>query len=227
MWFTLWPMGCLGRECCLISKYLWIFQISFQCWFPCSFLSFFLFLFVFLGLRLRHMEGPRLGVWSELQQLRIRAASATYTTVHSNARSLTHWVSPGIEPTTSWFQRQILNPLSESRDRTHNLSGSLTTEPRRELLFLSFFFFFFLGLHIQHKEVLRLGVESELQPLAYTKARATPDPSLFCNLHQSSQQRQILNPLNVARDWTCILKDTSWVCYCWAITGTPQCWFLI
>ena len=35
--------------------------------------------------------------------------------------------------------------------------------------------------------------------------------------------RQILNPLSRARDWTCILMDTSGVCYCWATRGTPQC----
>ena len=33
----------------------------------------------------------------------IRAASATYTTAHGNAVSLTHWARPEIEPTTSWF----------------------------------------------------------------------------------------------------------------------------
>ena len=52
----------------------------------------------FLGPLLRHMEVPRLGVESELQlpaytapqQRRIRASSATYTTAHGNARSLTH-----------------------------------------------------------------------------------------------------------------------------------------
>ena len=37
------------------------------------------------------------------QQRGIRAASATYTTVHGNAGSLTHWARPGIEPSTSWF----------------------------------------------------------------------------------------------------------------------------
>ena len=31
------------------------------------------------------------------------------------------------------------------------------------------------------------------------------------NLHHSSQQHQILNPLSEARDQTCILRDTSWV----------------
>ena len=48
-----------------------------------------------------------------------------------------------------------------------------------------------------------------------------PDPSLVCNLHCSSQQRRILNPLNEARDQTRVLMDTSWVHYCWATMGTP------
>ena len=48
------------------------------------------------------------------------------------------------------------------------------------------FFFVFLGQHLQHMEVPRLGVKSELQLLAYTTA--TQDPSHFCDLHRSSQQ---------------------------------------
>ena len=36
-------------------------------------------------------------------------------------------------------------------------------------------YFVFLGLHPWHMEVPRLEVESELQPLAYTIATATPD----------------------------------------------------
>ena len=84
-----------------------------------------------------------------------------------------------------------------------------------------FFSFCFLGLHLWHMEVSRLGVESELQLLACTTATATQDPSCICDLHHSSQQCQILNPLSEARDWTCILKDSSWVHYCWATEGTP------
>ena len=61
-------------------------------------------------------------------------------------------------------------------------------------------------------EVPRLGVESELQLPAYTTATATPDESGICNLHHSSQQHQILNPLNEAKDQTHILMGTSWVC---------------
>ena len=40
-----------------------------------------------------------------------------------------------------------------------------------------FTFFCFLGPHLQHMEVPRLEVESELQLLAYTTAMATRDPS--------------------------------------------------
>ena len=50
--------------------------------------------------------------------------------------------------------------------------------------------------------ISRLGVKLELQPPAYTTARAVPDLSRICNLHHSSQQRQILNPLSEAKDQT-------------------------
>ena len=57
----------------------------------------------------------------------------------------------------------------------------------------------FLGLHLWPMEVLRLGIESELQPLAYTTARATPVRSLVCELYHSSRQHWILNLLSEAR----------------------------
>ena len=53
---------------------------------------------------------------SHSQQHRIRAASATHTTAHGNAGSLTHGARPGIEPTTSWV-----------------LVGRVSTAPRRAL----------------------------------------------------------------------------------------------
>ena len=62
-----------------------------------------------------------------------------------------------------------------------------------------------------HMEVPRLGVQSELQLPAYTTATATQDPSCICDLHHSSQQRRILNPLSRAGDGTHILMDTSQV----------------
>ena len=56
----------------------------------------------------------------------------------------------------------------------------------------------FLGLHLRHMEVPRLGVELELQLPA--TAIAMQDLSQVCDLHSRSQQHQILNPLSEARD---------------------------
>ena len=53
----------------------------------------------------------------------------------------------------------------------------------------------------------RLGVELELQLLAYTAATAAQDPSYVCDLHHSSQQCWIPNPLSEARDRTA----SSWI----------------
>ena len=79
------------------------------------------------------------------------------------------------------------------------------------LFLLLFLFLFFLGPHLWHMEVPRLKVESELQLPAYTAAAAMQDPSLICDLHHSSWQHCILNPLSKARDQTHILMVTSWV----------------
>ena len=51
-----------------------------------------------------------------------------------------------------------------------------------------------------HMEIPRLGIELELQLPAYTTAMATQDLSHVCDLHHSSRQCQILNPLSEARD---------------------------
>ena len=63
-----------------------------------------------------------------------------------------------------------------------------------------FLLFVFLGPHLQHMQVPRLGVESKLQLLACATAVAVLDPSHICDLHHSSRQRWILNPLSGARD---------------------------
>ena len=48
--------------------------------------------------------------------------------------------------------------------------------------------------------------------VTYAIATATLDPSHICDLHHSSEQHQILNPLSKVRDQTHILMDTSQVC---------------
>ena len=78
---------------------------------------------------------------------------------------------------------------------------------------MTLFFLLFLWPYLQHVEVPRLGVEWELQLLAYTTATAMQDPDCICDLHHSSGQCRILDPLSEARDRTCVLMDTSQVRY--------------
>ena len=66
---------------------------------------------------------------------------------------------------------------------------------------------FCLGPHQRLKEVQRLGVKSEPQPMA--QATAMPDPSHILDLPCSLQQCWILNPLSEARDQTLIFMDPS------------------
>ena len=139
------------------------------------------------------MEIPRLGVELELQLQAYTAATATPN--WSRICDLHHiswqyWIlnpliRPGVEPMSSWI-----------------LVGFISAVPQWELLcFLinintgisfNFLSFVFLGSHLQHMEVPRLEVESELQLQTYTTARATLDLSCIYDLHHSSQQCQIL-----------------------------------
>ena len=94
---------------------------------------FFFFFFFFLFFFFSFFKGHTLGIWRfsgqglnwsysywptlQPQERQIRALSATYTTVHSHAGSLTHCRRPGIDPATSWFPVRFIS-----------------TEPQRELL---------------------------------------------------------------------------------------------
>ena len=66
--------------------------------------------------------------------------------------------------------------------------------------FLSLFTFVFLGQHLQHRDLPRLGVKLELQLLACATATATSDLNHIFDLRRSSLQRWILNPLSKARE---------------------------
>ena len=78
--------------------------------------------------------------------------------------------------------RRVLKPLAAS------------SEPPSLTFWLVFLVsVFFLGSHLQHMEVPRLGDELELHLPAYTTATATWDPK----------------PLSRTRDQTRILMDTS------------------
>ena len=86
--------------------------------------------------------------------------------------------------------------------------------PRQELLvlfvFIFYLFFVFLGLHLKHMEVPRLGIQSELQLPVYATATAMQDPSHVWDTPQLMATLD-LNPLIEAMDRTHVLVDTSQV----------------
>ena len=92
-----------------------------------------------------------------------------------------------------------------------------------QVLQMTVFIVCFLGLHPRHMEVPRLGIQLELQLPTYTTATATSDLSHVCDLHRSSQELQILNPLSEARDQTCNLMVPSQIHFHCAMMGTPVC----
>ena len=125
------------------------------------------------------------------------------------------------------FLKQILRNLSQAKYPQFTVNGL-----RKTYYFLVFYYLFiclfwsFLGLHLWHMEVPRLRVQLELWPPAYatataTRDTATQDPSHICDLHCSSWQHWILNPLREAKDQTHVLMDSSWVHYHWATMRTP------
>ena len=75
------------------------------------------------------------------QQCQIQATSAIYTTAHGNARSLTYWERPRIEPATSWILD--LFPLNT----------------KRNVWFLGLF----VLLHPQHMEIPKPGIKPKPQ----------------------------------------------------------------
>ena len=84
-----------------------------------------------------------------------------------------------------------------------------------------FFFFCFLGPHLRHTEVPRLGVELELQLPSYTTGTATWDPGCICDLYTTAH----INTRSLAHWGRPGMEPTcSWMVvfvHCWATKGTP------
>ena len=78
---------------------------------------------------------------------KIRAMSVIYTTGHSYTGSLTHWVRPGSEPTSSWI-----------------LVRFLTAEPRWEILKISLHpsIFLYFQLLLPWSSILWLVLQNQL-----------------------------------------------------------------
>ena len=150
--------------------------------------------------------------------------SATYTTAHSNAGSLTRWVRSGIKPTSSWTLVDLLllshdgnSVISDLWCYYQNLLNTQMIACLSNKIFsikvctLLFFLIFLLfrAAPSTYGSSQAKRVKSELQLPAYTTATATRDLRHICNLHHSSQQCQIPDPLNKTRGLTHNPMDTS------------------
>ena len=84
--------------------------------------------------------------------------------------------------------------------------------------FISFLFLLFMAAPTAY------GHSQARGPMGVTAAglpTATQDLSCVCDLHHSSLQQQIFNPLREARDGTCNLTVHSQICCRRATVGTP------
>ena len=75
------------------------------------------------------------------QQCKIWAMSAIHTTAHSNARSLTHWERPGIEPAFLWILVGFINCwATKGTPTTSFLFYSRKNTPELNMIIISSFF---------------------------------------------------------------------------------------
>ena len=111
----------------------------------------------------------------------------------------TRQLTEGNQKPCAWIRSSGGKEWSEKREE------SLRENLRNSNFFL---FFVFLWPHLWLMNILRPGMESELQLPAYATATAMPYPSCNCDIWCSLWQLLLLNPLKEARDRSHILTDT-------------------
>ena len=91
------------------------------------------------------------------------------------------------------------------------------------ILFLFFYFLFFCLFRTtpvaSGSSQIRNGIWAAAAGHSHTHSNARSEPCLWPKPQLAAMQ--ILNPLSKARDWTCILMETSRFHYNWAKIGTP------
>ena len=126
-----------------------------------------------------------------------------------------------------WKKNKAYYVVCLSDDFGQNQSDMITYIKKQRLLwkifnsnhnfFFFLFFSFFLGSHLRHMEVPRLGVKVG----AATAGLHHSHSNTRSELHLQSTPQLMATP-----DITWVLMDNSQVHYCWATTGTPQFHFM-
>ena len=147
----------------------------------------------------------QLGIELELQMTAYATAMGTPNQACSSARSLTHWVRPGIKPESLQMLVRFL---------THWAAIGPPIVP--------FFFFFFLFKVIPAAygdSQVRGQIGATAASLCHSQSNAGSKPHLWPK--PSSQQGRILNPLSKAKDQTNNLMVPSWTHFCCTTMRTP------
>ena len=188
----------------LYQIYLFLHQI-----FTVSVFIVFLFFFFFLcWSHLWHLKGPGPAIKSEPELWPTPQLHQCWI--------LNHCTGPGTEPASPQRQAESLT----------NCSPEGTPIAFLFVWFLVFclFVLLFRAVLLAYKSSQARGwIRAVAASLHYSTA--TPDLSCICNLHHSSQQCRIPDPLSEARDWTHIFMDTNRICFCCTTRGTPGFWF--
>ena len=162
------------------------------------------FFFIFWGPHPRHVEVPRLLAYT----------TATATPNPNCGCDLHH---------SSW-QRQILNLMSEARDRICILMDA--SKIHFHWATMGNPYFSFLGPHPQHMEVSQLEVELELQFPAYTIVMCGIQATSVTYTTACGNDRYLTHGTRPR-----IETKSSWILVefltCWAIMETLQEWFFL
>ena len=138
--FRIYVFWCISFARYIICKCFLLF-IAFLSFF----LSFFFFFFSFFWATPIARGNSRAKGWiGAPQPCQIWAASVTHTTAYSHARSLTHWVRPGIKHASTWILVRFFSTEPQWDLPIAYLFMLLQVSFREQNSgFASFFFFFF------------------------------------------------------------------------------------
>ena len=173
------------------------------------------------------MEGPyktknRVTIWSSnpTPEYVSGEKSNSKKYLHHNFHSSTIYNSQDMEAT-----HMPINWQMYKENVVYNgILLSYKKERNATFLFLFLFFCLFRAAPMAYGGFQARGLIGAVATGLY-HSQATSDLSHVCDLHHSSQQRQILNPLSEARDLTCNLMVPSWIHFRCVITGTPSLFF--